>query len=151
MKSNQDKIFDLERKISDLKYLERKLIKERDIVRMSSLDGAEKSAVVERIIKNVFLTTLKADRKELILYSYQSKFTGRNNEEFLEEVRVDIRYKPEKSGSGFTEIAMSVYVDKFFQNDAVQIEEARLMDRLVELRQEVEKLKEAKRNLKEGS
>lgn len=151
MKSNQDKIFDLERKISDLKYLERDLVKERDIVRMSSLDRAEKSTVIEKIIKNVFLSTLKAERSELVLHSYQSKLGGRRDEEFLSEVKVDIIYKPENPDSGYSEMALSVYVDRGIENDAVHAAESKIMDRLIEIREEVDSLKVAKKKLKEGS
>ncbi len=145
---NYDKIYDIEKKVAELKFLERDLIKEREIVRLRSLDKAEKSEVVESAIKNFFSSSIKAERKELKINSFPSKFSGRDDDEYISEVRVEIRFKPVDYNSDYNELALLVYLNNGFQIDEVMEIENRLMDKLIEIRKNVEELKESKKSLK---
>jgi len=148
MKMNQDKISDIEKMVTELKFLERDLIKEREIGRIKSLDNAEKSLIVENAIKKIFLSYIGAERKDIIVNSYSSKFTGRDDEEFLSEVKVEIRFRPAVSSAEFNELTLSVYLNDGFQDSDVQKLEKDIMDRLVKIRKDVDELKESKKSLK---
>jgi len=148
---NYEKIYDIEKKIAGLKFLERDLIKDRDIGRLRSLDLAEKTEVIEEIIKSFLITLIKADRKDILVYSYPSKFTGRDDEEFLSEVKVEIRYKPLEKNIDYSELACYVYLNKGFQNKEVQELEKQIMDRLYEIKKDVDELKEWKKSLKQNN
>jgi len=143
-----DKIYDIEKKVAELKFLERDLIKEREVVRLRSLDKAEKSEIVESAVKNFFSSSIKAERKELKVNSFSSKFSGRGDDEYISEVRVEIRFKPVDNNSDYNELALLIYLNNGFQIDEVMEIEKRLMDKLIEIRKNVEELKESKKLLK---
>jgi hypothetical protein len=147
---NQEKIYDIEKRVAELKFLERDLIKEREIIRLKSLDKAEKSAAVEEAVVNFFSNSVKAERKELVINSFSAKFTGRDDEEFLSEVKVEIRFKPQKGDTDYAELSLQIYLNKGFQDDEVQNNEKLIMDRLLDIRKEVDVLKETKKNLKQN-
>ena len=147
---NQEKIYDIEKRVAELKFLERDLIKEREIIRLKSLDKAEKSAAVEEAAANFFINSVKAERKELVINSFPAKFTGRGDEEFLSEVKIEIRFKPQKGDTDYTELTLQIYLNKGFQDDEVQNIEKLIMDQLLDIRKEVDVLKETKKNLKQN-
>ena len=147
---SQEKIYDIEKRVAELKFLERDLVKERDIGRLKSLDKAEKSEVVERVIRNFFSAFIGAGRKELLINSFPSKFSGRDDEEFMSEVRVEIRFKPADQSLDSNELALYVYLNNGFQNEEVTELEMHIMDKLIEIRKNVEELKESKKNLKQN-
>lgn len=147
---NQEKIYDIEKRVAELKFLERDLIKEREIVRLKSLGKAEKSGAVEEIAGNFFINSVKADRKELVINSFPAKFAGRDDEEFLTEVKVEIRFKPQKENIDYNELSLQIYLNDGFQDAEVQNLEKLIMDRLIDIRKEVDFLKESKKNLKQS-
>lgn len=147
---NQEKIYNIEKRVAELKFLERDLVKERDIGRMKSLDKAEKSEVVERVIRNFFSVSMGAHRKDLLINSFPSKFSGRDDEEFISEVRIEIRFKPSDKSLEYNELALYVYLNSGFQNEEVMQLEMNIMDKLIDIRKNVEELKESKKNLKQN-
>jgi hypothetical protein len=147
---NQDKIYDIEKKVAELKFLERDLIKERDIARLKSLDEAEKSEAVEDVVSSFFSSPLRAERKDLMINSFPSKFSGRDETEFMSEVRVEIRFKPVAQSQDYNEIALFVYLNNGFQIDEVRGIERDIMDKLLEIRKNVNELKESKKSLKQN-
>lgn len=147
---NQEKIYDIEKRVAELKFLERDLIKEREIVRLKSLNKAEKSVVVEEAAEKFFLNSVKANRKELVINSFPAKFTGRDDEEFLSEVKVEIRFKPQKGNTEYNELALHIYLNDGFQDTEVQNLERSIMDRLLDIRKEIDVLKKTKKNLKQN-
>lgn len=147
---NQEKIYDIEKRVAELKFLERDLIKEREIVRLKSLDKAEKSVVVEEAAENFFINSVKAKRKELVINSFPAKFTGRDDDEFLSEVKVEIRFKPQKGNTDYNELALQIYLNDGFQDTEVHNFERSIMDRLLDIRKEIDVLKKSKKNLKQN-
>lgn len=147
-KMNQEKIYDIEKRVAELKFSERDLIRERDIKRLKSLDKAEKSEVIENLKNDLFLKLFKTERRDIIVNSYPSKFSGRNDEEFISEVRVEIIIKPLDKNSSINELILAVYINKGFQDSEVQDFEKNIMDRLIEIRKSVDDLKESKKNLR---
>jgi len=148
---NQEKIYDIEKKVAELKFLERDLSKERDIWRLKSLDKAEKSESVNQFIRNFFSAYIKVERKELLINSFPSKFNGRDDDEFMSEVRVEIRFRPSESDLDYNELALYVYLGDGFQIDEVQEMEKQIMDKLLEIRKSVDELKESKKFLKQNN
>jgi hypothetical protein len=148
---NQEKIYDIEKRVADLKFLERDLIKERDIGRLKSLGKAEKSQIIENVIRDFFMESFAADRKKIIINSYPSKFTGRDDEEFMSEVKVEIRFKPDEKSANYNEMALYVYLNDGFQDEDVRKLEKRIMDRLFDIRKDVTELKESKKSLKQNN
>lgn len=147
----QEKIYGIENRVAELKFLERNLIKERDIGRLKSLDKAEKSETVEKLIADFFINLIKLERKDLIINSFPSKFSGRNDEEFLSEVKIELRCNPDNEDEiDYNELILYVYLNDGFQDDTVKAIEKRIMDRLVEVRKEIEELKETKKSLKKN-
>jgi len=146
---SNEKVYDIEKRVAELKFLERDLIKERDIGRLRSLDKAEKSETVEEIVRNFFTDSVSADRKELVVNSFPSKFNGRDDEEFMSEVKIEIRFKPLVKNSNYNELALHIFLEKGFQDDEVRKLEMRIMDKLIEIRKDVIKLKESKKSLKQ--
>ncbi|PKL19180.1 MAG: hypothetical protein CVV49_02055 [Spirochaetae bacterium HGW-Spirochaetae-5] len=147
----QDQIYDIEKRVAELKFLERDLIKERDIARLKSLDKAEKSDAVKDVLMSFFSAPLRAERKELLVNSFPSKFTGRDDDEFMCEVRVEIRFKPVVQSQDYNELALYVYLNNGFQIDEVRDIEKEIMDKLVEIRKDVYELKESKKSLKQNN
>ena len=147
---NHEKIYDIEKRVAELKFLERDLIKEREIVRLKSLDKAEKSVAVEEVTGNFLINSVKAERKELVINSFPAKFTGRDDEEFLSEVKVEIRFKPQKGNADYNELVLQIYLNDGFQDSEVQELEKLIMDRLLDIRKEVDFLKDSKKNLKQN-
>jgi Ran GTPase-activating protein (RanGAP) involved in mRNA processing and transport len=147
---NQDKIYDIEKKVAELKFLERDLIKERDIARLKSLDEAEKSDAVEDVVRSFFPAPQGAERKDLMINSFPSKFSGRDEDEFMSEVRVEIRFKPAAQSHDYNEIALFVYLNNGFQIEDVRRIEKDIMDKLLEIRKNVNELKESKKFLKQS-
>ncbi len=148
---SNEKIYDIEKRIAELKFLERDLIKDRDIGRLRSLDKAEKSETVEEIVRNFFTDSVRADRKELFINSFPSKFNGRDDEEFMSEVKIEIRFKPLVKSSNYNEMALHIFLDKGFQDDDVRELEMRIMDKLIKIRKDVIELKESKKSLKQNN
>ncbi len=148
---NQEKIYDIEKRIAELKFLERDLIKERDVERLKSLNKSEKSDIIEKVKKDFFITSLKVADKDIIVNSFPSKFNGRNDEEFMSEVKVEIRFKPSDINSHYNELSINVYLNSGFQVEEVQSLEKSIMDRLIEIRKDVEELKESKKTLKQNN
>ncbi len=145
----QEKIYDIENRVAELKFLERDLIKEREVGRLKSLDKAEKSETVDKLIMDFFINLLKLDRKDLIINSFPSKFSGRGDEEFLSEVKVELRCNPDDDDDiDYNELVLYVYLNDGFQDAGVQSVEKHIMDRLVDVRREIEELKETKKSLK---
>jgi len=147
---NQEKIYDIETKVAELKFLERDLIRDRNVGRLRSLDKAEKSETVEKVINKIFITSLNVERKNLIINSYPTKFSGRDGEEFMSEVRVEIIFRPDTGSIDYNELTLSVYLNNGFQDVEVREMEKRIMDRLMEIRKEVDELKESKKSLKQN-
>lgn len=143
-------ISDIEKKVADLKFLERDIIKERSIARLKSLDKAERSVAVDDVIRNFFSALLNAEKKELKVNSFPSKFSGRDEAEFMSEVRVEIRFKPVEQSHDYNEIALNVYLNNGFQLDEVRSIEKNIMDKLLEIRKNVNELKESKKSLKQN-
>ncbi len=146
----QDQIYDIEKRVAELKFLERDLIKERDIARLKSLDKAEKSDAVKDVVMSFFSAPLRAERKELLVNSFPSKFSGRDEDEFMSEVRVEIRFKPAVQIHDYNELALYVYLNNGFQIDEVRGTEKEIMDKLIEIRKDVDELKESKKSLKQN-
>lgn len=150
---DQEKIFTIdtiEKRVAELKFLERDLIKERDLGRLKSLKKAERSEFVNQAIKYFFVESVNVKRDDLVITSFPSGSEGRGDEEFLSEVRVEIRYKPSERNSDYNELSLSVYLNSGFQDDEIRKSEKSIMDRLIEIRKEVDVLKESKKLLKQN-
>lgn len=145
---NQEKIYEIERRVAELKFLERDLLKEREIGRIKCLDRAEKSDIIAGVIKNYLITPARIERKDLIINSFPSKFSGRDDDEFMCEVKVELIYKPSGCNKDFNELILSVYLVNGFHDEEVQMLEKRIMDKLIDIRKAVDELKESKKDLK---
>ena len=148
---NQEKIYDIEKRVAELKFLERDLIKERNITRLKSLDKAEQTEIVEDIIKSFFINIMKTERKSIIINSFPTKFSGRDDEEFISEIKVEVRFQPLETVAEYNELTITIYLNKGFEDEEVRKNEKRIMDKLLQIRKDVDELKESKKSLKQNN
>lgn len=151
MKTNEniikDRITSIEKRVAELKFIERDIVKEREITRFPLLEKAEKSPRVEELINSFFIKTMKLRRGDITVTSYPSGYSGRDGEEFLSEIKIEIQYKPEPPAD-YTELTLSVYLTDGFDDETVRSKESDIMDRLMEVNSEIDKLREEKRGLR---
>ena len=151
MKTNEDiikeKITAIEKRVVELKFIERDIMRERDAARYPLLEKAEKSPRVEELINSFFIKTMKLGRSEITVGSNPSGYSGREGEEFLSEIKVEIRFKPDIP-SGYSEISLSVYLCDGFEDGGIRKKETDLMNRLLEVKEEIDKLRGEKRLLR---
>ena len=146
---NSDEINRIEKRIVELKFLERDIMRERERARLPLLKNAEKCARVDDLTRKFFIRSMKLGLESLDITAYPSGFGGRNGDEFLSEVRVDITYRPEKRAD-YSELTLSVFLTDGFEDRSARETESNMMDRLFDLRESVEKLRDEKRRLKKG-
>jgi len=151
MKTNdniiKDRITAIEKRVAGLKFFERDIVKEREIIRFPLLEKAEKSPRVEELINSFFIKAMKLGRGDIKVTSYPSGYSGRDGEEFLSEIRIEIQYKPEQPAD-YTELSLAVYLCEGFDDDNIRKKESEIMERLLEVKGEIEKLREEKRGLR---
>jgi len=154
MKTNEDiikeKISSIEKRVVELKFIERDIMRERDAVRFPLLEKAEKSPRVEELINSFFIKTMKLNRGDITVTSFPSGYSGRDEEEFLSEIKIEIQYRPEFPAD-YNELSLTVYLNDGFDDTAVRSKESAIMDRLIEMKDEVVKLREKKRALRNAS
>lgn len=154
MKTNEEKIKEkistIEKRVVELKFIERDIMRERDAARYPLLEKAERSPRVEELINSFFIKTMKLNRSDITVTSYPSGYSGRDDEEFLSEIKIEIQYRPELP-SDYNELSLTVYLIDGFDDDAVRSKESGIMDRLVEMKAEVLKLRDEKRALRNTS
>ncbi|MBP9043001.1 MAG: hypothetical protein KBG49_05875 [Spirochaetes bacterium] len=141
------KIESIEKRIVELKYAERDVERERDIIRYEMLKKAENSPVILKLIEMFFIKELRVNMDELRLLSEPAAFKGRDGEEFLSEVKVDVRYNNTKS-KDYREIGFVIYLTEGFQIEEVRKKEIEMMDRIISIRKEIEELRAQKRSLR---
>ncbi len=139
------KITDIENRIVQLKYEERDLLRERDVQRVRSLEKAEKSSEVRRLADDFFSAMMNVPAGDVKIYAAASDFSGRSNDEHISEVKVTLSAD---TGRETGDILLTVYYKHGFQDPDVEKSESELMDRLLEIREEVEKLTSEKRALR---
>ncbi|HOP64252.1 MAG TPA: hypothetical protein PK358_07675 [Spirochaetota bacterium] len=144
----RDKINAIEKRVVELKFLERDIRRERDIIRFPLLENAERSARVESLIESFFVRTMNLNRKSVSVTSMPSVYSGRGEDEFLSEIRVEISYRPEKP-EDYNELSLTVYLKDGFDDNDVRRRESEMMDRLLETASGIERLREEKRGLRE--
>jgi hypothetical protein len=108
------KIESIEKRIVELKYAERDVERERDIIRYEMLKKREFSCCI-KLIETFFVNELKVNMDELRLLSEPAAFKGRDGEEFLSEVKVDVRYNNTKS-KDYREIGFVIYLTEGFKS-----------------------------------
>lgn len=154
MKTTEDKIKEkissIEKRVVELKFIERDIMRERDAARYPLLEKAERSPRVEELINSFFIKTMKLNRGDITVTSYPSGYSGRDDEEFLSEIKIEIQYRPE-SPADYNELSLTVYLIDGFDDTAVRSKESAIMDRLIEMKDEVAKLRDEKRALRNTS
>ncbi|HPF07716.1 MAG TPA: hypothetical protein PK293_16865 [Spirochaetota bacterium] len=146
----KEKITSIEKRVAELKFIERDIVKEREIIRFPLLEKAEKSPRVEELINSFYIKTIKLNRNNITVTSYPSGYSGREGEEFLSEIKIEIRYRPEQPVD-YTELSLEVYLCEGFENDIIRKKESDIMNRLLEVKEEIEKLREEKRGLRSAA
>ncbi|HRX49596.1 MAG TPA: hypothetical protein P5120_18880, partial [Spirochaetota bacterium] len=146
----KEKITSIEKRVAELKFIERDIVKEREIIRFPLLEKAEKSPRVEELINSFYIKTIKLNRSNITVTSYPSGYSGREGEEFLSEIKIEIRYRPEQPVD-YTELSLEVYLCEGFENDIIRKKESDIMNRLLEVKEEIEKLREEKRGLRSAA
>jgi len=146
----KEKITSIEKRVAELKFIERDIVKEREIIRFPLLEKAEKSSRVEELINSFYIKTIKLNRSNITVTSYPSGYSGREGEEFLSEIKIEIRYRPEQPVD-YTELSLEVYLREGFENDIIRKKESDIMNRLLEVKEEIEKLREEKRGLRSAA
>jgi len=151
MKTNENKIKEkitaIEKRVAELKFIERDIVKEREIIRFPLLEKAEKSSRVEELINSFYIKTIRLNRNNITVTSYPSGYSGREGEEFLSEIKIEIRYRPEQPAD-YTELSLAVYLCEGFDDDNIRKKESEIMDRLLDVKSEIDKLREEKRGLR---
>ena len=137
----------IEKRIVELKYFERDTERERDIIRYEMLQKAERAPVVMELVEKLFIDKLNVDITRLRFVSEPSGFTGRDGEEFLSEIKVNVHYVTDTEKS-YSEIALVIYLKEGFEISEVRQKEKELMDKIISIRREVDTLREKKRNLR---
>ncbi|GEM_PF-934088 len=151
MKTNSDitkeKIFFIEKRVAELKFIERDIMKERELIRFPLLEKAEKSRRVEELINSFFIKTMKLNRSDISVTSYPSGYSGRDDDEFLSEIKVEVQYRPDPPGD-YSELSLTVYLREGFEDGNIIKKESEMMDRLIEVKDDIERLREEKRGLR---
>ena len=143
----RDRINSIEKRVVELKFVERDVNRERDLVRFPLLEKAEKCGMVEDLISSFFIDTMKINRRDITVTAFPSGYSGRDDDEFLSEIKVELRYRPDSPGE-YSELTLTVYLRDGFEDENVRKKESEIMDRLIASRGEVEKLREEKRGLR---
>ncbi len=143
----RDRINRIEKRVVELKFTERDVNRERQVIRFPLLEKAERCARVEDLISSFFVKTMGLNRSDITVTAFPSGYSGRNDEEFLSEIKVDLTYRPDKPGD-YSELSLSVYLREGFEDDNIRKQETGLMDRLFEAGGEIEKLRSEKRELR---
>ncbi len=144
----QERISNIEKKVTELKFHERDLLKERESVRLKSLSMAEKCDAVEDIINDFFVKHLRASRRDIDVSAVPSKYTGRDDEEHLSEVKVNISLDRPEEGLSYRSISVQLFLVTGFIDTDVASREKKITDEIEKLRSEIEKLKEEKKLIK---
>lgn len=151
MKNSEDilreKINGIEKRVVELKFIERDVKRERDLIRFPLLEKAERCGRVDELIRSFFVNTMKLNRNDITVTAFPSGYSGRDDEEFLSEIKVEIRYRPE-SPVDYSELLLTVYLREGFDDKDTREKEAKMMDRLIDARGEVERLRGEKRGLR---
>jgi hypothetical protein len=151
MKTNEEKIKEkitsIEKRVVELKFIERDIMRERDLARFPLLEKAEKSPRVEELINSFYIKTMKLKRGDITVTSYPSGYSGRDDEEFLSEIKIEIQYRPE-SPADYTELSLAVYLCEGFDDTNIRKKESEIMNRLLDVKSEIDKLREEKRKLR---
>ncbi len=150
MKKSEDnvktRINAIEKRIVELKFIERDIIRERNMLRFPLLEMAERCDTVKELINSFFIKTMKFNLKDISVTAYPSKYSGRNEEEFLSEIKVEMRYRPEPAEK-YNELALTVFLRDGFEDEKIRSKESGMMDRLFETESEVKKLRAEKKGL----
>ena len=154
MKTSEDKIKEkisaIEKRVVELKFIERDIKREREIIRLSLLGQAERCSRIEELIKSFFVKTMKLNAKDVTVTSDPAVYSGKNDDEFLSGIKVEMRYRPESQGD-YSEISLTVYLTQGFEDKDIRIKETRMMDRLIQVKDEVDQLLEEKRGLRSSA
>ena len=139
---------ELEKRLVDLKLLERDLVERRTRLRGKLLYNAEKHPLVNRIIEEFFVRTLGAHSADVDRYSQQGKCAGREGEEHLAEVIIILSAAANDKMPHAGEISVRMSISGGFGDDEVSIEEQRLMDQIAGIRREWKDLNDRRKVLK---
>lgn len=146
-------IKDIEKKIVDLTIREKDLVEARNAERVEYLKAAEAHPTVTRIAEELFIKGLGVDRRSLSRYSQEGRCGGAGGEEFLEDVQVTVFASLDESDPRFrqcTDMNLRVRVTGGFDNEKSRERERTLTAEIMELRRQIDILKQEKRRLKQG-
>lgn len=143
----KEKINIIEKRVVELKFIERDVKRERDIIRFPLLEKGERCSRVDELIQSFFVKTMKLDRSRITVTAFPSGYSGRDEDEFLSEIKVEMKYRPE-SPDDYSELSLTVYLVDGFEDRDVRQKESEMMNRLLEAREEVERLREEKRTIR---
>lgn len=102
----RNRINSIEKRVVELKFTERDVSREREVIRFPLLEKAEKSDRVEELIESFFVKTMGISRSNITVTAFPSRHSGRNDEEFLSEIKVELTYRPEHPGE-YSELSLS--------------------------------------------
>ena len=139
---------ELEKRLVDLKLLERDLIERRTRLRGKLLYNAEKHPLVNRVIEEFFVRTLGVPPADVDRYSQQGKCEGREGEEHLAEVIIILSAAANDRMPNAGEISVRMSISGGFEDDEVSLEEQRLMDQITDIRREWKDLNDRRKVLK---
>jgi len=144
-------IKDIERKLTELVLRERALVDERDKARGRLLYNAEKHPAVNRIVDDVFVSALGIDRNSIDRYAQPGRSAVLDGVDRLSEVVVHLSAVP-LDGSpleDFAEIGVRLRLKKGFDDGESRLSEERLGAEIHSLRDEIARLRELKRTLRD--
>jgi hypothetical protein len=144
-------IKEIENSLMRLALRERALVEERDRVRGKFLYNAEKHPVVNRVIEDVFVSTLGFDKNSVDRYSQQGRSAGQGGVERLSEVIVHLSVSPRGDSplEDCAELSVRLRLNGGFDDREARISEQSLGDEISSIREEIVRLREMKRSLRE--
>ena len=144
-------IKEIENSLLRLTLRERALVEERDRVRGKFLYNAEKHPVVNRVIEDVFVSTLGFDKNSVDRYSQQGRSAGKEGAERLLEVIVHLSVSPRGDSplKDCAELSVRLRLNGGFDDRQARVSEQNLGDEISSLREEIVRLRKIKRSLRE--
>ncbi len=148
-------IKEIEKNLMNLALRERALVEERDRIRGRFLYNAEKHPTVNRIVEDVFVSTLGFDRNSVDRHSQQGRSLEEGGAERLSDVIVYLSASPRGDSplEDCDEVSVRLRLIGGFDDRDARLSEKTLGDEISSIRAEISRLRAMKRALreKEGS
>ena len=142
-------INEIEKKIVELKLRERELMEMRTRARVRLLFNAENLSVVNTIVEDFFINSMKIDKRSIRKDSHGVMSEGRNKEEFLSQINVVISSdKMTDRCAGCRALSVTVTVDSGFEDMDVRNEERSIMDEIESVRNSFDEFLALKRSIR---